>query len=112
MLALVPAFPLLGAIVNTLLNRRANRVVAGSIATLAVLASAAVSFTVLMQLHSGAEPIQQTLWTWMSAGRLHVDVGFRADALSATMMCIITGIGTLIHAYSIGYMDDEADTKS
>ena len=85
MLALIPALPLLGAIVNSLLNRRASRVVAGGIATAAVAAAAALSFLVLFQVmgvHDGNYP-QTTLWTWMASGDLHVDIGFRADPLTA-----------------------------
>ena len=48
----------------------------------------------------------------MEAAGFHADVAFRVDQLTATMMCVITGIGTLIHVYSIGYMDDEADKDS
>jgi NADH-quinone oxidoreductase subunit L len=113
MLALIPAFPLLGAIVNALLNRRASRVVAGSIASLAVGASAVLSFMTFFQVAGQhGEPVTQTLWTWMQTGNVHVDIGFAADPLAATMMCVITGIGFLIHVYSIGYMDDEADARS
>ena len=113
MLALIPALPLLGAIVNALLNRRASRVVAGGIASAAVGASAILSFLIFFQvLGNHGEPVTQTLWTWMQVGSLQVDIGFYADPLSATMMCIITGIGFLIHVYSIGYMDDAADASS
>ncbi|MDP2314551.1 MAG: NADH-quinone oxidoreductase subunit L [Pseudomonadota bacterium] len=113
MLALIPALPLLGAIVNAVLNRRANRVVAGSIASAAVGASAILSFLTFFQvLGNHGVPVTQTLWTWMHVGTLNVDIGFSADPLSATMMCIITGIGFLIHVYSIGYMDDKEDARS
>ncbi len=113
MLALIPALPLLGALLNAVLNRRANRVVAGGIASAAVGASAILSFMVFFQvLGNHGEPVTQTLWTWMQAGNLQVDIGFYADPLSATMMCIITGIGFLIHVYSVGYMDDPADARS
>jgi NADH-quinone oxidoreductase subunit L len=113
MLALIPALPLLGAIVNALLNRRASRVVAGSIASAAVGASAILSFLIFFQVLDGhGAPVSQTLWTWMHVGSLNVDIAFVADPLSATMMCIITGIGFLIHVYSVGYMDDPEDAGS
>ncbi|MES2639921.1 MAG: NADH-quinone oxidoreductase subunit L [Myxococcota bacterium] len=113
MLALIPALPLLGAIVNALLNRRASRVVAGSIASLAVGASAILSFLTFFQVYNNhGVPVTQTLWPWMHVGNLSVDIGFAADPLSATMMCIITGIGFLIHVYSVGYMDDPEDSRS
>ncbi len=113
LITLVPAFPLVGAIVNgLLLQSRASRVVAGSIASLMVGLSAAISFLCMSQLMGGAEPVNVHLWTWMEAAGFHADVAFRVDQLTATMMCVITGIGTLIHVYSIGYMDDEADKDS
>jgi NADH-quinone oxidoreductase subunit L len=113
LITLVPAFPLIGAIVNgLLLQSRASRVVAGSIASLMVGLSAAISFLCLSQLMGGAAPAEVHLWEWMQAAGFKADVAFRVDQLTATMMCVITGIGTLIHVYSIGYMDDEADKDS
>ena len=113
LLALVPAFPLLGAILIGLLNRKASRQTAGGIATAMVAVSAVLSFMTLFGV-MGAEGgrLETTLWTWMAIGNLSVDIKFVADALSATMMCVITGIGTLIHLYSIGYMDDPKDAQS
>ena len=111
MLALIPALPLLGFLLNGIL--RSNRMVSGGIASAAVGGSAILSFLTLFQvMGQHGEPVTQTLWRWLEAGNLHVDIGFAADPLSATMMCIITGIGFLIHVYSIGYMDDHADAKS
>ncbi len=120
MLALIPALPLLGAIVNAVLNVRASRVVAGSIASAAVLAAAAISFLTFFEVQAlgheaahGVVPfVEQKLWTWMQSGALSVDFGLRVDPLSAVMICVITGIGSLIHIYSIGYMTDEKDAKS
>ena len=114
LVTLVPAFPLLGAIVNgLLLQQRASRLVAGGIASLMVGLSAALSFMALFGLmgHEAA-PIDAPLWTWMQAGSFSADIAFRVDQLTAVMMCVITGIGFLIHVYSIGYMDDEADKDS
>ena len=117
LLALVPAFPLLGVIVLAVLNRRLDRKAAGGIASLMVLLSAAVSFLTLftltgMEHGEGAPSLSTTLYQWMSVGGMHVDIGLVADPLSAVMMCVVTGIGALIHIYSIGYMDDPADAGS
>ncbi len=113
MLALIPALPLFGAILNGLL--RGPRKVAGGIATAMVGLSAVLSFLTLSQVmatpEGGAYPYQ-LLWTWMHTGSMTVDLAFRADPLSAVMMCVITGIGSLIHLYSVGYMDDDADKGS
>ncbi|MSP55718.1 MAG: NADH-quinone oxidoreductase subunit L [Myxococcales bacterium] len=123
MLALICALPLVGAIVNGLM--RGPRLVSGGIATAMVGISAVLSFITLfevMAVGSGGtvggglhlDPVypSQTLWTWMQTGGVDVSIGFRADPLTAVMMCVITGIGSLIHLYSVGYMDDEADKNS
>ncbi|HNC94648.1 MAG TPA: NADH-quinone oxidoreductase subunit L [Myxococcota bacterium] len=119
LVALVPALPLVGAIINGIFGiagRPLPRVAAGGLASAVMLAAAAISFMTLFGMmggdHHGAEPIQATLWTWMKTGSVSLDVAFRVDPLTATMMCVVTGIGSLIHLYSIGYMDDDADKNS
>jgi NADH-quinone oxidoreductase subunit L len=52
----------------------------------------------------GVKPISETLWSWIHTGDLNVDFGFRFDELTGIMLLFITGIGTLIHLYSVGYM--------
>lgn len=53
------------------------------------------------------EPFVQTLFRWMPAGDLHLDVALQLDALSMVMVLVITGVGTLIHVFSVGYMRDD-----
>ncbi|OGQ84860.1 MAG: NADH-quinone oxidoreductase subunit L [Deltaproteobacteria bacterium RIFOXYA12_FULL_58_15] len=53
------------------------------------------------------EPLSQTLYTWMAAGSLRVDLTFAVDALSGIMILVVTGVGFLIHVYSIGYMSHD-----
>jgi NADH-quinone oxidoreductase subunit L len=117
----VPALPLLGAVINGglgLAKKGLSRVLSGAIASGAMLVSAAISFMILASMLSSshgehsAPLISSTLWTWMKVGSLSVDVGFAVDPLTAVMMCVVTGIGSLIHLYSIGYMDDDADKDS
>jgi len=115
LIPLVPALPLLGAMINGVLNRRASRMVAGSIASLVMVVAAAISFTILFGMmgeHEAAHALQVTLWTWIQTGPVHLDVGFSVDPLTAVMMCVVTGIGSLIHIYAIQYMDDDADKNS
>lgn len=52
-------------------------------------------------------PFIQRYWSWMPAGDLHVDMAFQLDQLSMLMVLIITGVGTLIHIFSVGYMSDD-----
>ena len=112
MLALIPLFPLLGFVVNATFGRRLSKSVSGGLASLVMLASFAVSVVSVWRL-AGLEPesraIEQTLYTWISSGDLDISASFRLDPLSAVMILVITGIGSLIHIYSTAYMHDEVD---
>ena len=55
--------------------------------------------------------IEQTLYTWIASGDFDLDLTFRVDPLSAVMILVITGIGSLIHIYSTAYMHDEVDSE-
>ena len=107
---LIPFFPLLGAIINGLLGKKIkNEKVIGTISTLAIFASFIVSCNYFFQLLGDNVKIHQTvIASWMSVGDLQVDWGFLLDPLSALMIMIVSGVGTLIHLYSIGYMHGEA----
>jgi NADH-quinone oxidoreductase subunit L len=74
---------------------------------MAAFAVAAYSFVQLKGLPAEERFLQQTLWNMFTAGRLSVDLAFSLDQLSMMMVLIITGIGTLIHIFSIGYMAEE-----
>ncbi len=99
--------PLLGAGVNGLLNRRLSKSISGFIACAAVGLSFAFSVVVFLRL-TGMQPdarlVQDSLGTWMKLGSFQVDLGFAMDPLSAVMALIVTGVGFLIHIYSLGYM--------
>ena len=114
LLPLIVALPLAGSIIVGLIGRRVSREVSGWIATGALGIAALLSFRVLWDLLDSVEGtvIASTLYTWIEVGRFSADVGFVADPLSASFMCIVTGVGFLIHLYSIGYMSDEVDRPS
>jgi len=111
-LALIPLFPLLGFLVNASFGRRLPKSVSGGLASLAMLASFAVAAMSVWQL-SGlpveSRAIEQTVYTWIASGDFVLDLTFRVDPLSAVMILVITGIGSLIHIYSTAYMHDEVD---
>ncbi len=112
MLALIPLFPLIGFLVNATLGRRLSKTVSGGLASLAMVASfgvAAMSVWQLSQLPVDARAIEQTVYTWIASGDFVLDLTFRVDPLSAVMLLVITGIGSLIHIYSTAYMHDERD---
>jgi NADH-quinone oxidoreductase subunit L len=120
MLALIPLFPLIGFLINGIWyafgqapagRSKAGSSVTGWIATLAIFLSFVVSLLVFLQL-KGMEGehrvIEQSLYSWMSVGLFHLDMAFRVDSLNTLFTLVITGVGTLIHIYSIGYMSHDA----
>ncbi len=102
----MPALPLAGAAVNLVAGRRLGRW-AGWLASALVVASFALALGVLVDL-VGLPGDQRTsvrhLYEWVTSGSFHVAVDLRVDPLSMTMMLVVTGVGALIHVYSIGYM--------
>jgi NADH-quinone oxidoreductase subunit L len=107
---LIPALPLAGFLVLTFFGRRLGEPAAGWLATLMM----AGSFGATVVVHLGLldeEPRQftQTLFSWVVAGELEVSAGFLVDPLSVTMALFVTGVGALIHLYSIGYMHGDGD---
>ncbi|MGE5344896.1 MAG: NADH-quinone oxidoreductase subunit L [Acidithiobacillales bacterium] len=125
----IPALPLIGFVMNGAVAlvssmRRARRGEAGRPLPFAerlfhgvvgvglVGASGVLAFAALVPwakeaMGGGAVPVVQTVWRWMFAGDFSVDVAFRLDSLSALMLAFVTFVGTLIHLYSVGYMQEE-----
>ncbi|MEI7522802.1 MAG: NADH-quinone oxidoreductase subunit L [Mariniphaga sp.] len=110
---LVPAFPLLGFLITGLAKNRLKNNQAG------IIASTLVSFSFITALFlffalrsSGQDSVTVTLFNWISAGDMKIPFAFLIDHLSITMMLIVTGVGALIHIYSIGYMHDDERVNS
>ncbi|MBA3460145.1 MAG: NADH-quinone oxidoreductase subunit L [Deltaproteobacteria bacterium] len=110
-LAWIPLFPLIGALINLTLGRRLSKTTIHTIAIAAVVASFGLSawlvFSHLFQAYKnglGGTGIEQTVYTWMEVGQLKVELAFHLDTLSGVMILIVTGVGSLIHIYSTGYM--------
>lgn len=103
---LIPGLPLLGFLVNGLLIKRTSAEYTGHLATAMVAIPFVISLFLFFQL-SGT-PTDVHVADWFSVGTWSLDFAFRLDQLSLTMLLIITGIGTLIHVYSISYMHDDA----
>ncbi len=107
MLWLIPAFPLAGFLIILLFGRRLGEPLAGWVATVMVAASFVVSVGVYIDmLGRSAEDRSSVdvIFTWIPVGALHVDLALLADPLSIIMCLFVTGVGALIHMYSIGYM--------
>jgi len=107
---LVPLFPLIGFLINGLLLGRLPRPVISFIGCVSVGLSLMLSLLLFFEL-KGMPPemrlIEQTLFSWIPAGSLHVNIGFLLDPLSAVMILVVSGVGFLIHVYSVGYMHND-----
>ena len=109
---LIPAFPLAGFLVLVALGRKLSEPLAGWLATFMMAGSFVATVIVFFGLtgQPGDNRLfTQTLFEWFHSGSFKVDVGFLADPLAITMCLFITGVGTLIHLYSIGYMHGDAN---
>lgn len=111
-LTLIPLLPLLGFLLNGLFGNRLPRWVVSTVAC----GLPALSFLVTLVLYSGlvatGQPMAETLYTWVALDSLQVDVAFYLDQVSAVMCLVVTGVGTLIHLYSVGYMShDESQPR-
>ncbi len=104
---LIPALPLAGFLLILLFGRKLGDPKAGYLAT-AMIGSAFVVtvgvFADLMSMDVEERRHVATLFQWVPVGSLHIDLAFLADPLSITMCLFVTGIGTLIHLYAVGYM--------
>jgi NADH-quinone oxidoreductase subunit L len=112
MLLLIPLFPLVGFVVNAGIGRRLTKSISGGLACAAMIASFAVSVLLVSRiLGHEAAPLEFTAFEWITSGTLRVPFTLRLDHLSAVMILVVTGIGSLIHIYSTGYMHDESDSE-
>ncbi len=110
-LYLIPLLPLLGFIINGLLLGKLSKPVVTIIACGSVLTSFVISvfsFLELTNLAPASRILEQTLFTWIKSGNnFEVSFGYMLDPLSAIMILVVTGVGFLIHVYSVGYMDHD-----
>jgi len=106
LIALVPILPLIGFLLVALNTKRFVQGVTSIIACGSVLASFGISLSLFILLLNAPEGTQYTvtLFDWINAGSFSSSVSFLIDPLSSLMLLIITGVGFLIHVYSIGYM--------
>ncbi|SUE14304.1 NADH:ubiquinone oxidoreductase subunit L [Rhodococcus gordoniae] len=109
----IPALPLAGAFVLLLLGRRSDSWghLLGCATAIASFVVCAVMFAGLLGLDANARLAQQTVFAWVPVGELQVDLGLRLDALSICFVLLVTGVGSLIHLYSIGYMAHDPERR-
>lgn len=107
---LIPVVPLIGAAINGIFGKRLPKNIVGSIGAGTVALSFLISLRVFLAMLSVPEtelPILRDYFTWIQAGQFQANFGLMLDHLSGLMILIVTGVGFLIHVYSIGYMSHE-----
>ena len=107
-LALVLLFaPFLGFLINVFFGQRLGKSLSGIIGTLSVVVSFVITIFFFLQINQTNQPITISLFDWIQISNFKVDFGFLLDQLSLLWLLFVTGIGSLIHLYSISYMHDD-----
>lgn len=109
LLAWIILLPLLGAAINGIFGRRLSQGTVTLVGIGSVLTSfvfSAIEVVALMGLPE-SDFLVANLWTWFSSGQLGIEMAFMIDHLSAVMLLIVTGVGTLIHVFSTAYMRED-----
>ena len=105
---LIPVLPLAGAAINGIFGRRSSKTAVTTIA----LVFSGLAFLLALKIAFGfsaeAAPYYFDLAHWIRAGNFQADFSFYLDQLSLVMLLVVTGVGFLIHIYSVGYMWDDA----
>src|SRR3569832_2936335 len=102
----VPLAPLFGAIVAGLFGRLVGRTGAHVVTIAGVAVSFIASVLVFQDVLAG-HTFNGTVYTWMTLGDLHFEVGYLIEALTAMMMLVVTFVSLMVHVYTIGYMHDD-----
>lgn len=109
LISLIIALPLAGFLINGIAGLfvesfRSKKILIGSLASSVVFIPFLIAFYFFINIDSQSEALVFTLFTWIEAGTFSVDIAYRIDQLSVLMTLVVTGVGFLIHVYSIGYM--------
>ena len=104
---LIPILPLAGAAINGFFGRQSSKRAITAIALTFCGAAFALALFIALRFSSASAPYYFDLAHWLRSGDFHVDFSFYLDQLSLVMMLVVTGVGFLIHIYSVGYMWDD-----
>jgi NADH-quinone oxidoreductase subunit L len=107
---LIPLFPLIGFLINGLVGKSLPKSVVGAIGSAAVGLSFLVTVAIFLEflkLPVDARSVEKVVYTWIASGPFKVSVAYLIDPLSLIMLLVVSGVSTLIHIYSIGYMHDD-----
>ncbi len=110
-LKLMLLLPALGVVFNLFLGRRAGRAIVNVVSVAAVVGAFLLALWALGELLAlpAGSALKATLWSWIYVGPLQIDLGLRFDALAAVMTLVVSGVGSIIHLYSCGYMGEDPD---
>src|ERR1700704_1893874 len=103
---LIPLLPLAGFVINGIFGRRFSKSLVNAVAVGSVVLSFAWVLRAIFGLDLNTTHTEH-YFTWIQSGTLNIGCDFAVDKLTAVMLLIVTGIGSLIHIYSIGYMAHE-----
>jgi NADH-quinone oxidoreductase subunit L len=102
---LIPVLPLIGFLINAFFGKKLSKSAAGGIGSTVILGAFIIVLGIFFNsLSEDFKPATVKLFDWINAGSLHIPFEFLIDQFSLMMMLIVTGVGFLIHLYSIGYM--------
>jgi len=104
---LIPLCPLIGFLFNGLLGRRLSKQIVNIVAVGSVAASFGLVLFTLWQIYPVNQPVSEHDFSWIQSGFLKIGFDLTVDKLTAVMLLVVTGVGLLIHTYSIGYMEHE-----
>ncbi len=107
LLCTIPILPLAGAAINGFFGRKASRKAISAVALVFCGAAFAVALWIALHFSSASSPYYFPLAHWLRSGMFSVDFEFYLDQLSLVMLLVVTGVGFLIHIYSVGYMWDD-----
>ncbi|MEW5881194.1 MAG: NADH-quinone oxidoreductase subunit L [Pseudomonadota bacterium] len=106
-LTLIVLLPLAGFLVNGLLGDALGKRFVSAVGCGLPIASFALAVAAFRALEAGGAPVVETLYTWTVVGDTAFDIAFYFDRLAAVMTLIVTGVGSVIHIYSTGYMHED-----
>jgi len=104
---LIPVLPLAGAAINGFLGKRSSRTAVSTIGLVFSGAAFAWALSVALRVSSDSLPYQEYIAHWIRSGGFSADFALYLDQLSLVMLLVVTGVGFLIHIYSVGYMWDD-----
>jgi NADH-quinone oxidoreductase subunit L len=107
-ISLIPAMPFLGFAINGLGFKSISKAGAGFVGVASSLAAFLLSVLVLIEFKAGnGAPVTVELWNWISNPKFNIGFSFHVDQLTLLMLMVVTGVGFLIHIFSLGYMHED-----